>query len=673
VASIQFRDDVRRAGEYGTWGAVILPDGINCSALRLPLDESDEDAIERVVEATRVIREAAFPGVAPPADLIVGGGEVWLLVAMPPAPTLDDLLLVHRMTATEIAVMATDVGKTLQSLHQAGLAHGALTPRTIVLARSGAAVLTEVGLAGALNDRLGLATPDDQPTGPVPTTAAAADAQTPDGDGIPEPATSTPDLVRSDIEAWCDIVAGLADILRDDDPDSVDAEMLERCARRARTVGLASGLHALTTAARRFPGFPSRSTLSDLVRSRTGPEPTLANMMASIDTLFSDDAAALPADGEPTSGGPLAADGRPLDDSGDLRLPRPGAVYGSRPSNSLVLGDRPAPFRPPLPGSSRPRFGSPPAAPISPPGGGAAPGGAAPVPAALPDGTAPAPAEPVPAMAALADIRAAEMLGADPRGVDGRSGDVMELDLRPALEARKAAVERSKVVSSTVDASHPATTNGASNGTAEAYTQAIAPVDPWSLTENAPDGASSRSLVLADRLPRAVPETWEPDAEGDQVLRLGRGVPVSQPVRPTRLGRRPGPRRLILNLGLVIAIIAALIGLHWWTNRQSLRVTGVTVRVEEHVSTGCHLDADIIGTIDTAGGSGVVIYKWRRNDGTTTSPQSVRVQRSLPAVVHLRWSFTGYGQQTAGVALVVTQPQDKQAETSFLYRCGVTG
>jgi hypothetical protein len=165
------------------------------------------------------------------------------------------------------------------------------------------------------------------------------------------------------------------------------------------------------------------------------------------------------------------------------------------------------------------------------------------------------------------------------------------------------------------------------------------------------------------------PRTPQPETR-PAVVRIGSGVPRGRVVRPRRLGRRRNTKLLAVNVGLVAVIISALLGVEGWRADQTLKVKAVAVTVNQTPLGGCHVDADITGTVTTEGAAGDLTYQWRRNDGTTTDPVTIGVHDpGKPTVVHLRWTFTGMGEQSVSIALKVLAPQEKQAVYSFVYRC----
>ena len=151
MARIEFVPDLRREGACGTWGAILLGDGGLCAAMRLPIVASDRATIDRVLTAIREVMRAGVTGIAPIADVAVGGNQVWVFVGIAPGPSVADLLYEVTLAPADLALIALDAGRTLVRLHERGLWHGSFGADTIVPTRTGAIHLTEAGLGPALD------------------------------------------------------------------------------------------------------------------------------------------------------------------------------------------------------------------------------------------------------------------------------------------------------------------------------------------------------------------------------------------------------------------------------------------------------------------------------------------------------------------------------------------
>ncbi|WP_406375779.1 hypothetical protein OG788_39660 [Streptomyces sp. NBC_00647] len=146
-----------RDARHGTWHA-LLPgrsSGSELGALRIDRALlAPEGTRERLAAAVLAVAKLRLPGVLGTVDLVAEAGEVWLITALPPAPTLTDLLA-RRGTGPDAGSAASVLNETAQSLlalHAAGLAHGALDADTVVLAPDGVALLAEAALGTVLGD-----------------------------------------------------------------------------------------------------------------------------------------------------------------------------------------------------------------------------------------------------------------------------------------------------------------------------------------------------------------------------------------------------------------------------------------------------------------------------------------------------------------------------------------
>lgn len=179
----------------------------------------------------------------------------------------------------------------------------------------------------------------------------------------------------------------------------------------------------------------------------------------------------------------------------------------------------------------------------------------------------------------------------------------------------------------------------------------------------------------------AVDEDDEPPPA--TLLRFGPGVPrtgpAPVPVRtpapapapapdPGRAGRTP--RRRLLRYWPVAVVLAALCGyLVWRQLDPGLAVEGVAVRTDSE-RVGCGQTAVVTGTVTTNGGSGTLLYRWLRSDGTESGTLRERLPRGQETIsVTLRWDFKGAGSQRASATLEVLSPSTRTAAASFTYSC----
>jgi hypothetical protein len=344
MARIEFVPDLRREGACGTWGAILLGDGGLCAAMRLPVVASDRETIDRVLTAIREVMRAGVPGIAPIADVAVGGDQVWVFVGIAPGPSVADLLYEVTLAPADLALIALDSGRTLARLHHSGLWHGAFGADTIVATRTGAIHLTEAGLGPALDGidvrigqprvaaagRAGVvggsrvavideASRDASDKVIAANGAARSGAVRAGGTSIVAESTEPADAVRwdaatggpsaagpvpltdgahVDATAWADTVRLFASHLRAARAEA-EADVLAACARRADDAGIAAALAELELAAQTFAGFPGRGGLEAAMSEYAiEDEPDSDTILRAIDALFE---AALPPTPPPPS------------------------------------------------------------------------------------------------------------------------------------------------------------------------------------------------------------------------------------------------------------------------------------------------------------------------------------------------------------------------------------
>lgn len=144
--------------ELGHWIDAVSPDGRRAGALLFdPRIIGRPEVRDRVVRAVltdqRLVR-SGVTGLIPVADVVAAGEQVWLLTAQAVSPTVADLLGPAPVEPGGAAAILVDTGRTLLALHAAGVTHGSVQPRTVVITPDGAALLSERGLADAVRDRV---------------------------------------------------------------------------------------------------------------------------------------------------------------------------------------------------------------------------------------------------------------------------------------------------------------------------------------------------------------------------------------------------------------------------------------------------------------------------------------------------------------------------------------
>ncbi len=195
----------------------------------------------------------------------------------------------------------------------------------------------------------------------------------------------------------------------------------------------------------------------------------------------------------------------------------------------------------------------------------------------------------------------------------------------------------------------------------------------------------SQSITAAAPLPKRIPAARVDEPDSPSVsqpsapaapisLRIGRGVVAVERSRHVRTAaRRFGARTWrAVNLVLTLAIIAAAAwaGWQWWLRwHPQLRVAGATVTVVPPASV-CGGEYDITGTIFSNGKAGTVTYQWVRSDGVATPRLTVDVPSGQQlTTVHLYWTFSGAGTESATATLAVTAPEPAVASAQVLYSC----
>ncbi|MGW3122886.1 hypothetical protein ACWDBW_38225 [Streptomyces sp. NPDC001107] len=276
-----------RHTRHGTWYALLpsRPGERTLGALRIDrallAPEGTRERLAAVVLATAKLR---LPGLLGTVDLVAEAGEVWLLTARPPAPTLADVLASAggpRPDAGSAASILNETAQTLLALRTARLPHGPLGPDTVVIAPDGVALLAEAELGAVLGDAAAVpvsgGTPHADREAAVATAAWAALARTL-GDAWTQPRTPAADLF-ADCAATAEsqglaaarevLVAGRA---------ALPADFLRRTALRAAAVASTPEFAPPKAPAPSVvvaPGRPARRTDSHPVPNATDhPRPT---------------------------------------------------------------------------------------------------------------------------------------------------------------------------------------------------------------------------------------------------------------------------------------------------------------------------------------------------------------------------------------------------------------
>ncbi|MGW5463860.1 hypothetical protein [Streptomyces sp. NPDC003996] len=250
-----------RHTRHGTWHALLPARSGEPTLGALHIDRAllaPEGTRERLAAAVLTTAKLRLPGLLATVDLVAEAGEVWLLTARPPAPTLADLLSSAngpRPDAGSVASILNETAQTLLALHTAGLTHGSLGPDTVVMAPDGVALLAEAELGTVLGDVAAVRVPGDTPHAGRQAGGTVAWAA----------------LARTLGAAWTQ-------------PGTPAADLVTRCSATAESEGLAAARAALVGGRAALPAdFLRRTALRAATAASTpefappkGPAPSVA-------------------------------------------------------------------------------------------------------------------------------------------------------------------------------------------------------------------------------------------------------------------------------------------------------------------------------------------------------------------------------------------------------------
>ncbi|MFI6230188.1 hypothetical protein ACIBCR_23110 [Micromonospora echinospora] len=139
------------AGVCGTWWRTLTPDGAEQLVLRIAAP--DPALADRVTTATRAVAALRHGGLLGSAEPIRHNGALWLVATGASGSTLSELAETHGpgLDLPAVATIAAETARTLVALHAAGLGHGAVHGRTVMVTALGAVTLTEAALLPALH------------------------------------------------------------------------------------------------------------------------------------------------------------------------------------------------------------------------------------------------------------------------------------------------------------------------------------------------------------------------------------------------------------------------------------------------------------------------------------------------------------------------------------------
>ncbi|MFD5633980.1 hypothetical protein ACFWJM_07535 [Streptomyces sp. NPDC127077] len=586
---------------------------------------------ERLAAAVLAVARLRLPGVLGTVDLVAEAGEVWLVTARPPAPTLADLLA-HRgggPDAGSAASVLNETAQTLLALHAAGLAHGALAADTVVLAPDGVALLAEAALGTVLGDGTGAG------DGPMP------------GDGIGRVPGDAPGSARraADVAAWADLARTLGEAWVP--AGTPAAAVFARCRATAGSEGLAAARAALVAGRAALPeGFLRRTELRAAVAAATAADGAGVDALRVPPREEGGEALGSDVAGSGTGSGTASSDVAGSDVA-DLEAAGSGGTE-SKNAESGNTGARDAGAR----GAESGEAGSEGAGAGGTEAGGAGAGGAG------AGGTE----------AGGAEAGGAGAGGVVPEGDGSRHAvpdEQLTLPSRTRTRSRTNSAPRQPRSAAPDD---QATLLGKRNRTPAGPSATPAglpvPVGPLAV---APAGATTPA------------PTGEAEDDGEILLRFGPGIPLdAQDVlraqwrtAPAASGSRPRRRRRRAWIATT-AFLAVAAVLLWLLLRPSPAPTVTAVEVRAPAGRlHCGQTADLVGVVTTDGRGGPVTYRWLRSDGHD-SGELVRMARrgERRVTVHLRWTVRGPGSFRGTARLRVThQQRSPDAKGTFSYTC----
>ncbi|MDF2710166.1 MAG: hypothetical protein K0R62_5818 [Nonomuraea muscovyensis] len=231
--------------ELGNWIDAISPDGRRAGALLfdprvIGLPGVRERVVAAVLTDQRLVT-SGIGGLIPVADMVAAGEQVWLLTAQAVSPTLTDLAASGQVDPGGAAAVLVDTAQTLLALHAAGVTHGSLHPRTVVIGADGVALLSERGLADAIRGQI---SPPERDLASWASLARDLASSMRGGGGVPaRGAAGTPGMASDPYGAAGGALGGAAAV-----------ELFERAAATATTYGLAAARDLLLGGREALPG-----------------------------------------------------------------------------------------------------------------------------------------------------------------------------------------------------------------------------------------------------------------------------------------------------------------------------------------------------------------------------------------------------------------------------------
>jgi eukaryotic-like serine/threonine-protein kinase len=113
---------------------------------------ASDDVRTAAIDEARALARRDHAGVVRVHDLVEDDGEPWIVMELLSGRTLAAAIADGPLPVAEVARIALRVLDALQAVHRAGIVHRDLKPANIQLCDDGRVVLTDFGIASALDD-----------------------------------------------------------------------------------------------------------------------------------------------------------------------------------------------------------------------------------------------------------------------------------------------------------------------------------------------------------------------------------------------------------------------------------------------------------------------------------------------------------------------------------------
>jgi eukaryotic-like serine/threonine-protein kinase len=144
--------DLPRGGTGAVWRAADRVTGREVAVAELHLPDERHLVRERLLRAARAAGRLGHPGLVTTHDVVTDGDVDHIVTELVDAPTLADRVATAGPLDEPAAVAtARQLAAALHAAHTAGIVHGDISPRTVLLEPDGRARLADVGVAEAVD------------------------------------------------------------------------------------------------------------------------------------------------------------------------------------------------------------------------------------------------------------------------------------------------------------------------------------------------------------------------------------------------------------------------------------------------------------------------------------------------------------------------------------------